>query len=62
MSIAFPVPDQAILARREEILRGLAPLVAPEALIVTEDERREVLRVAESLGVNRQHLQASSTR
>jgi len=29
---------------------------------LTEDERREVLRVAESLGVNRQHLQASSPR
>src|SRR3954451_18080185 len=40
MSIAFPIPDEAILARRDEILRGLAPLVAPEALIVTEDERR----------------------
>ncbi|WP_112663721.1 FAD-linked oxidase C-terminal domain-containing protein [Microvirga flavescens] len=40
MGIAFPQPDQAILARREEILAGLARLVAPEALIVTEDERR----------------------
>ncbi|HEX8665063.1 MAG TPA: FAD-linked oxidase C-terminal domain-containing protein [Beijerinckiaceae bacterium] len=40
MSIAFPLPDEAILSRRDEILRGLAPLVAPEALIVTEDERR----------------------
>src|SRR3954463_2533839 len=40
MSIAFPIPDEAILARRDELLRGLAPLVAPEALIVTEDERR----------------------
>jgi hypothetical protein len=29
---------------------------------LTEDERREVLRVAESLGVNRQHLQASPPR
>jgi dihydrodipicolinate synthase/N-acetylneuraminate lyase len=29
---------------------------------LTEDERREVLRVAESLGVNRQHLQASPAR
>jgi glycolate oxidase len=38
--IAFPEPDPAILARRDDILRGLAPLVAPEALIVTEDERR----------------------
>src|SRR5919112_1160277 len=40
MTIPFPTPDAAILARRDEILRGLAPLVAPEALIVTEDERR----------------------
>src|SRR4051794_33419351 len=40
MSIAFPLPDQAILARRDEILRGLAPLVASEALIASEDERR----------------------
>jgi glycolate oxidase len=40
MSLAFPLPDEAVLARRDEILRGLAPLVAPEALIVTEDERR----------------------
>src|SRR5918995_1353786 len=40
MSIAFPLPDEAVLARREEILRGLAPLVAAEALIATEDERR----------------------
>jgi glycolate oxidase len=40
MSIAFPLPDQAILARRDEILRGLAPLVASEALIASEEERR----------------------
>ncbi|MGO4704811.1 FAD-linked oxidase C-terminal domain-containing protein [Microvirga sp. 2MCAF38] len=40
MGIAFPQPDEAILARREEILAGLGKLVAPEALIVTEDERR----------------------
>jgi glycolate oxidase len=40
MSIAFPTPDAAILARRDAILQGLAPLVAPDALIVTEDERR----------------------
>src|SRR4051812_13545723 len=40
MSIAFPTPDPAILARRDEILRGLAPLVAAEALITSEDERR----------------------
>ncbi len=40
MSIRFPEPDPRILARREEILAGLSPLVAPEALIVSEDERR----------------------
>ena len=40
MSIAFPKPDEGILARRDEIVAGLATLVAPEALIVSEDERR----------------------
>ena len=40
MSIAFPIPDEAILARRDEIIAGLARLVRPEALIVSEDERR----------------------
>ena len=40
MAIAFPTPDPTILARRGEILAGLASLVAPEALIVSEDERR----------------------
>lgn len=35
--IAFPAPDPAILARRAEILAGLRPLVADEALI-TEGE------------------------
>ena len=40
MSIAFPTPDPAVLARRDEILRGLAPLVAREALITSDDERR----------------------
>ncbi len=40
MTIAFPVPDASILARRAEILAGLARLVPAEALIVTEDERR----------------------
>jgi glycolate oxidase len=40
MSIAFPTPDAAILARRDEILRGLGRLVPPEGLIMTEDERR----------------------
>ncbi|HEY8381931.1 MAG TPA: FAD-linked oxidase C-terminal domain-containing protein [Microvirga sp.] len=40
MTIAFPAPDAAILARRDEILAGLARIVPSEALIVTEDERR----------------------
>ncbi|ACL59449.1 FAD-linked oxidase C-terminal domain-containing protein [Methylobacterium nodulans] len=40
MSIAFPAPDPAILARREAIIGGLRPLVAPEALVTSEDERR----------------------
>ncbi|MBZ6076153.1 FAD-linked oxidase C-terminal domain-containing protein [Microvirga puerhi] len=40
MSIAFPTPDEAVLSRRSEILAGLGRLVAPEALIVSEDERR----------------------
>src|SRR5215212_4037749 len=40
MSIAFPIPDATILARRDEILRGLGRLVPPEGLIMTEDERR----------------------
>ena len=40
MSIAFPVPDAGVVARRDAIIAGLAPLVAPEALVITEDERR----------------------
>ena len=40
MSIPFPEPDANVLARRDEIVEGLSRLVAPEALIVTEDERR----------------------
>ncbi|MFN3686874.1 FAD-linked oxidase C-terminal domain-containing protein [Salinarimonas sp.] len=40
MTIAFPVPDRDILARREAILEGLSRLVAPDALIASEDERR----------------------
>src|SRR5829696_4024864 len=40
MTIAFPKPDEGVLARRDEILTGLAQLVAPEALVVSEDERR----------------------
>ena len=40
MSIPFPVPDQGILARRDEIIAGLGMLLPPEGLIVSEDERR----------------------
>ncbi len=40
MSIAFPTPDPGILARRDEILKGLGRLLPREGLIVTEDERR----------------------
>lgn len=40
MGIAFPVPDASIIARRVEIIAGLAQLVAPESLVTTEDERR----------------------
>jgi glycolate oxidase len=40
MTIPFPEPDAGILGRRDAIIAGLSRLVAPEALIVTEDERR----------------------
>src|SRR3954469_14056666 len=40
MTIAFPKPDEGVIARRDEILTGLARLVAPEALVTSEDERR----------------------
>src|SRR3712207_5689465 len=40
MSIPFPKPDESVIARRDAILEGLRPLVAAEALIVSEDERR----------------------
>ncbi len=40
MSIPFPQPDSAVLARRGEIIAGLGRIVAPEALVVSEDERR----------------------
>lgn len=40
MTIAFPKPDEAILARRKDIIEGLGRLVPTEALIVSEDERR----------------------
>jgi len=40
MSIAFPEPDAGILARRDEIIAGLARLLPPECLVTSEDERR----------------------
>jgi glycolate oxidase len=39
-AIAFPAPDAGILGRRDLILAGLARLVPPECLIMSEDERR----------------------
>ncbi|WP_350333067.1 FAD-binding oxidoreductase [Coralliovum pocilloporae] len=40
-AIALPAPDPSILARRDEILSGLANVVTrPENLITSEDERR----------------------
>ncbi|MDJ1157916.1 FAD-linked oxidase C-terminal domain-containing protein [Chelatococcus sp. SYSU_G07232] len=39
-AIAFPAPDAGVLARREEILAGLAALLPADALITDEDERR----------------------
>jgi glycolate oxidase len=39
-TIAFPAPDAAIIARRPEIIAGLAKLLPPESLITAEDEMR----------------------
>jgi len=39
-AIAFPLPDPKILGRRDQIVAGLAALVPPECLVVSEDERR----------------------
>jgi glycolate oxidase len=39
-AIAFPAPDAAILARRDQIIAGLSALVPAEALITSEDELR----------------------
>jgi glycolate oxidase len=39
-ALAFPPPKAATLERRAEIVAALAALVPPEALIVSEDERR----------------------
>ncbi|MFO1147622.1 MAG: FAD-linked oxidase C-terminal domain-containing protein [Alsobacter sp.] len=38
--IAFPVPDQAILARRDAIIEGLTRLVPSGSLVTSEEERR----------------------
>ncbi len=38
--IAFPAPDETILARRANIIAGLAKLVPAECLVTSEDERR----------------------
>ena len=40
MSIAFPLPDPKIIARRDEIIAGLARLVPADCLVTSEDERR----------------------
>ena len=39
-AIAFPAPDPKILDKRDQIVAGLAALVPPECLVVSEDERR----------------------
>ncbi len=39
-AIAFPAPDPSILARRADIVAGLAALLPPECLIESEEERR----------------------
>jgi glycolate oxidase len=39
-AIAMPVPDQRIIARRDEIVAGLQAAVGEAHVIVTEDERR----------------------
>ncbi|MCX7316168.1 MAG: FAD-binding protein [Hyphomicrobiales bacterium] len=40
MGIAFPVPDQAIVARRDDIIAGLARLLPADGLVTSDDERR----------------------
>lgn len=39
-AIVFPEPDSAILARRDEIIAGLAAILPPECLVISEEERR----------------------
>ncbi|MEX0851783.1 MAG: FAD-linked oxidase C-terminal domain-containing protein [Bauldia sp.] len=40
MSSALPEPDRAVIARRDEIVAGLAAIIGKDAVISTEDERR----------------------
>jgi glycolate oxidase len=40
MTIAFPPPDEAILARRETIIAALNEILPAECVITSEDERR----------------------
>ena len=39
-AIAFPTPDPGILARRDEIIAGLAAILPADCLVTSEDERR----------------------
>ncbi len=39
-AIAFPPPDSGILARRDQIVAGLAAILPGECVIASEDERR----------------------
>ncbi|MBE7204564.1 MAG: FAD-binding protein, partial [Parafilimonas terrae] len=40
MTIAFPPPDPAVLARRPAIIAGLRAILPPDCVIEAEDERR----------------------
>ena len=40
MTIAFPLPDAAILARRDSIVAALRALLPTECVIESEEERR----------------------
>ena len=39
-AIAFPTPDPSIMARRDDIVAGLAAILPVECLVTAEDERR----------------------
>ena len=39
-AIAFPTPDQGILARRDDIVAGLLAILPAECVVSSEDERR----------------------